>query len=550
MLLSRMSALDVLSEAERVTFHRFCDRVSVAAGEEIVHEGDRERTLYFVLEGEGRLRRGDLDLGPVGEGDHFGELGLVAGRARAASVIATTAMTLARLRYDHWKRLLDEQPRIAARLLETLVDRLGTQLTEMTDSVGDLLRHRTLPRRAKVEVTLGGEKRVVRTGTPLAEILPAEMEGARVVAALVDRTALTLSTPISAPAVLEPLLETHWEGQRILRDTVNLVLLEAANTAKLRVRLGASMGSATWLELDEADRNDETIARLAAAMHDLVERDVPIREELWTVEEARAELEEWGWRDAAQILSIWREATVQLVTCGRVYALRNGVLAPRTGFARGFELRPSEGGAVVLAKAAPKGVERALAPWAETMREHDRWISAMGVTSVGTFDRACISSEGGQVSDIIRVAEGWHEKRLGQIADRLATREGLRVVCIAGPSSSGKTTFIKRLRVQLQVVGIDSALVSLDDYYVDRVRTPRSPDGEYDYEALEALDLTLLRAHVTRMLAGETVRTARYDFPTGTSLRDGGKDIALGPGRVLMLEGIHGLNPLLLGDVL
>jgi uridine kinase len=550
MLPHPMSALDVLSQAERTTFQGFCDRVEIAAGDEIVHEGDRERTLYFVLRGEGRLRRGDLDLGAVGEGDHFGELGLVVGRARAASVIATTAMTLARLRYDRWKRLLEEQPRIAARLLETLVDRLGTQLTEMTDSVGDLLRQRTLPRRAKVEVDVGGTKRVVRTGTPLAEILPSEIDGARVVAALVDRTALALSTPISAPANLEPLLETHWEGQRILRDTVNLVLLEAANEAKIRVRLGASMGSATWIELEEADRNDATIGRLSAAMEALVERDVPVREELWTVEEARAELEEWGWREAAQMLSIWREAMVQLVTCGRVYALRNGVLAPRTSYARGFELRKSEGGAVILAKAAPKGIESALAPWAETMREHDRWISAMGVSSVGSFDRACIESGGGQVSDIIRVAEGWHEKRLGQIADRLAGRDGLRVVCIAGPSSSGKTTFIKRLRVQLQVVGIDSALVSLDDYYVDRVRTPRAPDGEYDYEALEALDLPLLRAHVTRMLAGESVRTARYDFPTGTSMRDGGKTISLGPGRVLMLEGIHGLNPKLLGDVL
>jgi uridine kinase len=542
-----MSALDVLSEAERASFHRFCERIEVAPGDVIVHEGGHDRALYVVIEGEGKLRRADLDLGLIGPGDHFGELGLVAGRTRAASVIASTKMTLARLGYEGWKAMLDQEPRVAARLLESLVDRLGTQLTEMTDSVGDLLRQRSIPRRARVEVRTNGDKHVVRTGTPLGSILPTEIDGARVVAALFDRTALSLSTPLSAPGRVEPLLETHWEGQRILRDSVNLVCLEAANSANIRVRLGASMGSATWIELDEADRNDETLEALSRAMNALVERDVAIREEWWTVEEARAELEEWGWKDAALMLSIWREAMVQLVTCGRVYALRNGVLVPRTSYARGFELRKADGGAVLLARPGVPGVERALAPWAETMREHDRWISAMGVTSVGTFDRACIE---GQVSDIIRVAEGWHEKRLGQIADTIAARQGIRVVCIAGPSSSGKTTFIKRLRVQLQVVGIDSALVSLDDYYVDRDKTPLGPDGEYDYEALDALDLPLLRAHVSRMLAGESVQTARYDFVTGASLRAGGKTISLGPGRVLMLEGIHGLNPDLLGAVL
>ncbi|MGZ3424260.1 MAG: cyclic nucleotide-binding domain-containing protein [Polyangiales bacterium] len=542
-----MSALDVLSEAERAALHRFCERVQVPPGETIVHEGAHDRALYLVVEGEGRLRRADLDLGVIGPGDHFGELGLVAGRPRAASVIASTQMTLARLGLDGWRQLLEKEPRIAARLLEALVDRLGTQLTEMTDSVGDLLRQRSLPRRARVEVRANGETREVRTGTPLGSLLPTEVDGARVVAALLDRTAVSLSTPLSAPGQVEPLLASHWEGQRVVRDSVNLVLLEAANSICVRVRIGASMGSATWIELEEKDRNDETLAALSRAMHELVERDVAIREEWWTVEEARAELEEWGWKDAAQMLSIWREPMVQLVTCGRVYALRNGVLVPRTSYVKGFELRKAEGGAVVLAKPGAPGVERALSPWAEVMREHDRWVKGLGVTSVGTFARACIE---GEVSQIIRVAEGWHEKRLGQIADAIAGRAGVRVVCIAGPSSSGKTTFIKRLRVQLQVVGIESALVSLDDYYVDRAKTPRSADGEYDYEALEALDLVLLREHVARMLAGHSVQTARYDFVSGTSKKDGGKTISLGPGHVLMLEGIHGLNPKLLGEAL
>jgi uridine kinase len=118
---------------------------------------------------------------------------------------------------------------------------------------------------------------------------------------------------------------------------------------------------------------------------------------------------------------------------------------------------------------------------------------------------------------------------------------------VAGPSSSGKTTFIRRLRVQLQVAGLTPRYLSLDDYYVDRERTPRDARGELDFEALEALDIPLLRRHVTGLLAGERVSTSRYDFKAGKSLPEGGPQLSLASHEILMLEGIHGLNPALLG---
>ena len=129
-----------------------------------------------------------------------------------------------------------------------------------------------------------------------------------------------------------------------------------------------------------------------------------------------------------------------------------------------------------------------------------------------------------------------------------ARGDGQRVICIAGPSSSGKTTFIKRLTVQLQIDGLIPRAISLDDYYIDRDTTPRDAAGELDFEALEALDLRLLQQHIARLLAGEEVRTAKYDFVLGKSRRDGGPLLGLGPRDVLMMEGIHGLNPALLGD--
>jgi uridine kinase len=181
------------------------------------------------------------------------------------------------------------------------------------------------------------------------------------------------------------------------------------------------------------------------------------------------------------------------------------------------------------------------------VRDHQRWLAAMDVSSVGAFNELCIS---GQVSQLIRVAEGFHEKRIGQIADLVAAaRDRIRIISIAGPSSSGKTTFIKRLTVQLQIDGVNPVAISLDDYYVDRERNPRDAKGEWDFEALEALDLPLLQDHVRRLLAGEAVTTPHYDFLTGTSHPEGGPKIQLRPGDALMLEGIHGLNPRLLGAI-
>lgn len=172
------------------------------------------------------------------------------------------------------------------------------------------------------------------------------------------------------------------------------------------------------------------------------------------------------------------------------------------------------------------------------------WLRTMGIESVGDFNQACVS---GDVSSLIRVSEGFHEKRIADIAQVIAEQHtDVRVVCIAGPSSTGKTTFIKRLSVQLQVAGVRPVGVSLDDYYVDRVDTPKTDDGEYDFEAFEALDSDLLQAQLAGLLDGQGVALARYDFSTGLSHPKGGEEIALGAKDVLLLEGIHGLNPRLL----
>lgn len=304
----------------------------------------------------------------------------------------------------------------------------------------------------------------------------------------------------------------------------------------------------------------ELCARYDEMMRVLVAERMPFRHELWTVEEARTYFREEQWDDAAALLSTCRETKVSLVSCGVVYALDNGPMLADTGAVQGVHVVPHPDGllldfgglvrgqipGIVGADMDPVEQEQACPRFAgEMARAHQEWLAAMGVTSVGAYNELCVS---GQLEQLVRVAEGFHEKQLSRVADTIAARsDAIRVIAIAGPSSSGKTTLIKRLTVQLLVNGIRPVELSLDDYYVDREHTPRDEGGAYDFEALEALDLGRFQDDLARLLRGERVRLPRYDFTVGRSLSAGGREIALGAGDVLLLEGIHGLNPTLIG---
>ncbi len=551
--LARCRLLSGLSADELARLLSWAEHVEVTAGAAFLREGDETQDMYFVLAGEARLDRHQLALKTLGEGDHFGALGLLTGRPRTTSVTAVTALTLARISPRSWAEFAVREPHLGLRIVQALLGQVRDDLVEMTDSVGALLQGRSLPRSREVAVQVGGARRTVPTGTPIRALLPAEVGGALVVAGLLGQKPVSLSTPLFADASVSPLTVSHTEGRQIYTHSVGLLLLEAARRVApgLVVRLGAARGRSHEVDVEgPADRPALALA-LDAEMRRLVAADAPLRQEHWMLEEAMALFRERGWDDAAQLLRTRREGTAPLAALGEVYAISPGPLLPSTALAGDFRIEVRDG--EIVLDCGPGDDDGDAGPAPEPSRdggmieEHRAWLSAMGVVSVGAFNDACIS---GQVSQLIRVAEGFHEKRIGRVADDVASRrDRLRIIAIAGPSSSGKTTFIKRLTVQMQINGQNPVGLSLDDYYVDRDRTVRGADGAYDYEALEALDLPLLQGHVRRLLAGEEVVTAHYDFRTGKSERGGGPRIRLRPGDVLMLEGIHGLNPRLLGPI-
>ncbi len=533
--------------------------MTVPAETKIVQEGACDRSMFFVFRGEARMCRGGIDLGTVGPGEYFGEVALVVGQPRGASVRAVETMLLARLGLEGFTRLLGEQPEVATRFLSKVVGSLAGRLQGMTDSVGVLIRDRALPRRTHVDVVVAGKQRSIKNGTRLEDLLAKQVHGHPVVAGLLDRRAVSLTTPLSGECTVEPLTTQHWEGTRIYRRSLGLLVLEAASQVApdLELRLGPSLGFAQQLELQQTP-SLELAKRLQAETEALAKARAPLSNELWTIDEARDYFERLGDKDSLQVLHLWRDGAVPMATYGTVYVLAPQPILPSSELLLGHRIVKENGGLLLVHAPRPGRADAA----SESLMKHanmvskqsrsmtrtqKKWMQTLDVSSVGDFNQACIK---GGVGQIIRVSEGFQEKEIGRIADEIAQKhEQVRVVCIAGPSSSGKSTFIKRLTVQLQVNGIRPLGLSLDDYYVDRERTPRLEDGDYDFEAFEAMQADLLQEQIASLLQGRKVRTASYDFVSGISDTAGGPELSLGRHDVLLLEGIHGLNPRLLEGI-
>jgi len=540
----------------------YMEEESVVPGAVVVEQGAADRALFFVAEGQMRLRRGGLDLGVLGPGEQFGELGLMCGHPRAATVEAETPAVLLHLRKDAWDKMCEDHPHEALRFAESLLADVGRKLTDMTDRVDLLLKERLVPRRSMVRVRMNDRLHWVKTGTPLRALLPTVVDGMPVVAGLIDYKPVPLNMQVTSDATLAPLTISHWEGRLIYRHSAALLLLEAANhiNPSMELVIGPSIGFAqiVWVPGASHEELDTLAPKLEAAMRDLAHLDTPFRVEHWSVEEATSHFRERGWDEAAHLLQTQRSTYVPLVSCGFVYAIGMGPTLPSALPIHGFHVE-RRGDSLLLYHGDEMPGPRPEEPVSprpsgditlgdrRMANSHLEWLEKMGVDSVGAFNEFCIS---GKVAHIIRISEGFQEKQLGAIADAVASREGVRVVCVAGPSSSGKTTFLKRLTIQLSINGLNPIGISLDDYYVDRDKTVKDEHGEYDFEAIEALNLELLQDHLHRLLAGEKVRTAKYDFQTGKSDPSGGPELTFGPKDILMLEGIHGLNPRLVGSAI
>lgn len=403
--------------------------------------------------------------------------------------------------------------------------------------------------RKQVKVTFAsGGSAVYPAGTTFLDISRTMQarHASPIVAVMVNNVIKDLSTPLTEDCTVR-FLDLHTDdGNKIYQRSLTFVLVRAARelfpTGELTVEHSISRGLFCELHLGRPLTEDD-VAALEKRMRSIVAADEPFIRRVLPAQEAIDLFTQTGMKEKAAFIRQLGRPQVTVYSCGGVYDYFYRVLVPSTGYLRVFALRYYPPG-LVLRYPEPQQPD-VLPPFVaqpklmKVFREAEQWGKVLRCAYVADLNR---SIQEGTAPDLIRVAEAFQEKKIAQIADYFTEhRRDVRVILVAGPSSSGKTTFAQRLRTQLRVNGLRPVSISLDDYFVDRQFTPRDEKGDYDFESIEALDLELFNDHLTRLLAGEEVKLPTYNFIHGQREYRGHK-IRIEPDQPLIIEGIHGLN--------
>ncbi len=294
---------------------------------------------------------------------------------------------------------------------------------------------------------------------------------------------------------------------------------------------------------------DEDVNILRRRMQEIIDSKMPIRRFTVPTEEAIALFQEKGDVEKVKLLRTSGSIYTTYYKIGEYVDYYYGTLLTNTSQLYLFGLEKYYDGMLLRIPSVCNPDELGEMTRQDKMfdifKEHHRWQEILGIRTVGDFNQAI---DAGHATDIINISEALQEKKLAKIAEEIASREGVKLVLLAGPSSSGKTTSCKRLSIQLAVNGLKPLQISLDDYFVDRDKTPKDENGEFDFESIYALNLDLLNEQFNALFRGEEVELPKYDFPSGKSVKSG-KKLKLEPNNVLVVEGIHALNPELTAHV-
>ena len=288
---------------------------------------------------------------------------------------------------------------------------------------------------------------------------------------------------------------------------------------------------------------EEDVNILRRRMQEIIDAKMPIRRYMVPTEDAIALFQEKGDVEKVKLLKTSGSIYTTYYKIGEYVDFYYGTLLTNTSGLYLFGLEKYYDGMLLripsLKNPDVLGEMTRQDKMFDIFKEHHRWQDILGIRTVGDFNQAI---DAGHATDIINISEALQEKKIANIAEDIANRQGVKLVLLAGPSSSGKTTSCKRLSIQLAVNGLKPLQISLDDYFVDRDKTPKDDNGEYDFESIYALDLDLLNEQFNALFRGEEVELPKYDFPSGKSVKSG-KKLKMEPNNVLVVEGIHALNP-------
>lgn len=375
-----------------------------------------------------------------------------------------------------------------------------------------------------------------------------------IIGALVNNKVKELSFVFVKTKKVEFIDYSHPDGLRLYVRSLFFILYAAVREVfpevKLKMMHGISRGY--YCELVGLNRpiSESDIFAIKSEMHQLVELDIPFLKVGLPTEEAVEICRKQNLVFKARLIEQQGDLFSYLYFLGILANYFYGNMAPSTGYLKVFDLVPYYEGLLLRIPNPAKFSE--VQPYTKldklfgVFQEHKDWAEILNVDNLANLNDSTLN---GQSSDIIKISEALHEKKVAEIANVITERKKqVRIIMVAGPSASGKTTFSKRLMVQLAVNGLKPVMISLDDYFVDRDRTPKDIFGEYDFEAIEAIDIEFFNRQLLQLFNGETIELPRFDFTLGQRIASG-KSLQLGPNSILIVEGIHGMNPNLIPHI-
>lgn len=381
-------------------------------------------------------------------------------------------------------------------------------------------------------------------GAPIGDFIKAVDFSVPVVAADVDNELRELTYPIQIDAVVRPITMSDSDGALIYRRSLNF-LLEMAfadlfPNAKLTIDHSISFGGYYCQIIGRRPLSRDELASLKSHMQALIDADLPFEKKEVPLAEAVEYFQSIGYDDKVRLLKYRTKDYLTLYRLGERMDYHHGYMVPSTGYLQWYDLFETNGGFTL--RFPRRHAPTTLQPVADypkllsTFRQYGDWLAHLGIDNVGALNDAI---QGGRAHELVLVSEALHEQNIADIARQIAFRES-PMVFIAGPSSSGKTTFSRRLTVQLLALGISPYPLELDNFFLARDQTPLGEDGQPDFEALGALNLPLLAERLEGLLKGEKVQLPRYNFVTGKP--EPGEMVQLRRGQPVIMEGIHGLD--------
>lgn len=412
---------------------------------------------------------------------------------------------------------------------------------------------------SQVTIVVGGKSLQVPQGLPLYNLINIinndNQEIVSIVGAKYNNRIVDLYEEVNEDGVIELLDLTSEDGLRIYRQSMVFLLTRASYEVypNYKIIVEHSLGKSYYCKIEGLNKVPRTeLIALEAKMHEFVSEDEPIIPQLISRENAIRILSAIGREETVSLLQEIAWNKVKIHTSGSYSNYFYSTLAPSTGCLKVFKLEPYANG--FLLRFPAKEEPRVVAPYpnlpklGQVFRESEEWADILGVSSLAGFIKI-VNKNVREGDNLIHVAEALQEKKIAQIADEIyAQRNKLRLVLIAGPSSSGKTTFAQRLATQLRVLGLKPQSISMDDYFVDREHTPRDENGEYDFEAIEAVDINLFNEHLNKLINCEEVECPIFNFHKGMR-EERGRKIKFEENDPIIIEGIHGLNEKLTASI-